>query len=153
MLGTILKIVTKVVGTLLPDKPKEIIKNLVSDTMKSDVEIQAELRELELLVENAKDQREVIKTALTSEDPYVRRSRPTFLWMMYIIFIVNFIIVPVIQLCIGKPMTLVELPTALYVLFGSGYLGYGILRSSDKSKNGLNGIINGAEQFLGIKKK
>lgn len=142
MFGTILNVVSKVVGTLIPDKPKEVIRNLVGDTIKSDKQLMVEIREIELAIDNAKDQRKLIRTALRSEDPYVRRARPTFLWLMYVVILVNFIILPVL----GKP--LLDLPNALYYLFGTAFLGYGAARSWDKHNGGFGKLISSFQQKI-----
>lgn len=69
-----------------------------------------------------------------STDSFVSRARPTFLYIMYGVLIFNFIILPLIQMIKGAT-TLVplNLPTDLYWLFGSGYLGYATFRTLDKS--------------------
>ena len=78
----------------------------------------------------------VIKAEASSEDPYVRRARPTFLYLMYAVIAFNFILVPILHMGIelwGKtPFTPLDIPEELYWLFGSGYLGYAGARTWDK---------------------
>jgi len=138
MIGTILKtLATTVVSNLFPGKPKEEIGIAVDDTIKKSASIQATIRKFELEVEDLKDRRELLKTALRSEDPYVRRARPTFLWVMYVILITNYIVFPIIGLKITT------LPSALLTLFGTAFLGYGAFRSADKKGVDLISTIIG----------
>jgi len=80
--------------------------------------------------------RQRIMEETRSEDPYVRRVRPTFLYLFYAIVLVNFVIIPflgaihVLSGTISYPV----LPEELYWLFGSAYLGYAGFRSWDKRK-------------------
>lgn len=135
--GAIVKtLATSVIGKLFPGKPKGEIDFAVDDTIKKDTNIQATIRKFELEVEDLKDRRELIKTALRSEDPYVRRARPTFLWVMYVILIANYLIFP----AIGVKVT--TLPSALLTLFGSAFIGYGVFRSADKKSIDLLDVIN-----------
>jgi len=69
---------------------------------------------------------EIIGTEAASDDPYVRRARPTFLYIMYVVIAFNFVARPVFG---AEP---VPIPGDLYALFGAGYLGYAFLRSRDK---------------------
>lgn len=71
-----------------------------------------------------------------SEDPYVRRVRPTFLYLFYAIVLVNFVIVPFLQVTHVMTRTIIypSLPEELYWLFGTAYLGYAGFRSWDKRR-------------------
>lgn len=138
MFGTILKtLATTVVSNIFPGKPKKEIDFAVDDVIKKDTNIQATIRKFELEVEDLKDRRELIKTALRSEDPYVRRARPTFLWVMYVILIANYIVFPTVGL---KAITL---PGSLLTLFGTAFIGYGAFRSADKKGINLLDVIIG----------
>ncbi len=77
-----------------------------------------------------------------SKDPWTSRARPGFLYVMYALMLCA---VPVGILAafdaeaaraIGKGMTdyLAALPEPLYALFGTGYLGYTVLRQWGKVK-------------------
>lgn len=79
-----------------------------------------------------------VETEAKSEDPWVRRSRPTFLYIMYLIIVWNFMLLPLCQFFTGHQISLIELPENLYWLFGSGFLGYVGARSWDKMKNGFS---------------
>jgi len=80
----------------------------------------------------------VISEEAKSDDPFVRRARPMFLYLMYIIIAFNFILVPILHMGIelwGKtPFTPLPIPEEIYWLFGSGYLGYAGARTWDKIK-------------------
>lgn len=67
---------------------------------------------------------EAIKAEAASGDIYVRRARPTFLYIVYVILVFNYLVVPLIQMTQGIAMHPIEFPEPLYWLFGSGYLGY-----------------------------
>ena len=78
-----------------------------------------------------------------SKDPYTSRARPTFLYVMYALFglcMVGSILgiwFPIEVFRASENMSLLfnALPGELYLLFGSGYLGYGYLRSKDKEND------------------
>lgn len=79
----------------------------------------------------------VIQEEARSEDPWVRRARPTFLWLMYVILGFNYIALPllnVLSIALNAGITLepITLPEELYWLFGSAYLGYAGARTWDK---------------------
>jgi hypothetical protein len=90
---------------------------------------QLEVRETEAIVNAASA---AIVAEAQSDDPYVRRSRPTFLYIMYGVILWNFIFLPVFQFFTDQPMLPLDLPEALYYLFGGGFLGYVGARSWDK---------------------
>ena len=94
------------------------------------IELRAmEVRETEIIVSSATA---VLKAEAESPDPWVRRARPTFLYIMYAVLVFNFILVPVFQLFINQPIAPIILPADLYYLFGAGFLGYVGARSWDK---------------------
>lgn len=116
----------------LPPEQQAALKTAIMEHEQKLKEIA--LEEYRLEMQDLKEARDVVKTTLRSEDPYVRRARPTFLWLMYLILFVNYLILPVI----GKIP--VNLPEALYWLFGSAFLGYSAFRSVDKKGAGLSDI-------------
>lgn len=73
-----------------------------------------------------------IRAELATGDRYTSRMRPTLGYVVYAVVIFNFILLPVVQLIRGVPMSPLELPGDLYWLFGAGYLGYSGFRSLDK---------------------
>ena len=78
----------------------------------------------------------VIKAEAKSDDPWVRRARPTFLYVMYFILVFNFILVPILHMGVelwgATPFTPLAIPDELYWLFGSCMLGYTGARTWDK---------------------
>lgn len=76
--------------------------------------------------------RDQIKVELQSEDPYVRRARPTFMYIVYLVMFINLIVIPVIQMITGKPFAIVPLPEEMWYVFGGSYLGYAYLRTVEK---------------------
>lgn len=95
-----------------------------------------ELKELEEAAQN-------IRAEATSPDKWVSRARPTFLYVMYIIFGACFLGAILSVWFPTETKTAADnlgyffdaLPEELYWLFGSGYLGYSAARSYDK-RNG-----------------
>ena len=77
-----------------------------------------------------------------SKDPWTSRARPSFLYVMYTLILwslpmgVLAAFDPVTARAIGKGMTeyLAALPEPLYALFGTGYLGYTVVRQWGKVK-------------------
>lgn len=110
------------------------------------------LEEFRLEMGNLKDMRDLVKTSLRSEDPYVRRARPTFLWLAYVIVITHFIIFPIVWMlfpAIGKPPVDVS---ELLKYFIWAYLGYGGLRSIDKNGGNIKKLFDDIKRFTGMKK-
>ena len=77
-----------------------------------------------------------------SVDPWVRRARPAFLYVMYALLLWS---LPMSWIAAWRPhvaaaMTrgmaayLSAIPEPLYALFGTGYLGYTVARSWAKAK-------------------
>ena len=91
------------------------------------------------------DRRDLIKSETASEDPYVRRARPTFLWIMYVVIAYNFIIRPTIGIWVGG-VTMLAFPADLYWLFGSAYLGYTAAREVGK-KGGITEVLGGLKKM------
>jgi len=92
-----------------------------------------EVRETEAITKAASA---AIVMEAKSDDPWVRRARPTFLWLMYAILIINFGVIPLINAGTGSDLKPIDLPEKLYWLFGSGYLGYTGARGWDKMIKG-----------------
>jgi len=84
-------------------------------------------------LEDAKDQRRQITVELQSQDAYVRRSRPTFNYIFYIVLIFNYIFIPIFQVITDDKLDVVNLPTELWTVFGVGFIGYGYLRTVEKT--------------------
>lgn len=79
----------------------------------------------------------------TSSDPWTSRARPSFMYVMYIMLLsaIPMGVISAISpataaaIAIGFKAWLTAIPDNLYALFGTGYVGYAIVRSVDK-KNG-----------------
>lgn len=83
-----------------------------------------------------------IVTEAGSADPWTSRARPSFLYVMYAMILwalpmgVIGAISPATAESIAESMSayLEGLPEPLYALFGTGYLGYSVMRQWGKSK-------------------
>lgn len=79
-----------------------------------------------------------------STDPWIRRARPAFLWVMYALLLWSIpmgllsAVRPELGAAIARGMAayLAALPEPLYALFGTGYLGYTVAREWGKSRVG-----------------
>ena len=86
-----------------------------------------------LYTERAKAALEVMGVEASSEDGFVRRARPAWLYAGMLILFIQMAIMP---FCGVKISDFVD-PQALnwfYSIVGAGYLGYGVLRTVDKRK-------------------
>ncbi len=91
-------------------------------------------------IKTLEKQLSVIVQEASSNDPWVRRARPSFLYVMYVVILlcpiggIVSIWFPneVLQAAEGTARLLQAIPDALWTLFGAGYLGYTCLRSYDK---------------------
>jgi hypothetical protein len=92
---------------------------------------------------------QAIITESQSEDKWVKRARPMFLYVVYAylltapIFGLISVFFPAesITATTGLKLWLEAIPGELYALFGAGYLGYAVTRSNDK-KNALKSLFN-----------
>lgn len=133
------------IGSVLGGGLGSLIKTVVG-TFKLDPEVKAKieaeidarahelrLKELEIQarVEEA-HAREIeaaagnIRAEATSGDKYTSRARPSFIYVMLLIFVCNYILFPIIA------RTPLEFPEALFWLFGSCMLGYTGARAWEK---------------------
>ncbi len=92
------------------------------------LKFEAQLRDIERSETEAtiKAAESVLVAEAQSQDGYVRRARPTFLYLVYLLLLYNYVARPVM----GQPP--VELPEELIFLFGAGILGYQGARSWEK---------------------
>lgn len=129
LLDTLIGPITSIIDKIIPDKEArdkaklELIRLQGSQDL---AEIQARLA--------------AIVAEASSHDPWTRRARPSFLYVMYalILFALPMGVLaafrPEMALAIGRGMNayLGGLPDSLYALFGTGYLGYTAARQWGK---------------------
>ncbi|HEV2177366.1 MAG TPA: 3TM-type holin [Terriglobia bacterium] len=107
---------------------------------------QAQLEERRDEIEAARDealaavQSKNITAETQSEDAYVRRARPTFLYMMILAIGIDLIIFPVLSLATHHGLNILEIPGAYLELFGVGFLGYTGARSWEKTRGTTDDI-------------
>jgi hypothetical protein len=144
--SVIFDLVAAVTGKDTPQEAEAVLDKQPELYVKlKEVEIAQQTRLEELFYEDLKDRRALIKAEVTSEDVFVRRARPMFLYIMYAVIVFDFILLPFIRI-FNPAVPEIVLPGELYWLFGSAYTGYSVLRSMDKtgkSPAGLFGIFNG----------
>jgi hypothetical protein len=93
-------------------------------------------------LERIEAQLSAIVTEANSQDPWTSRARPTFLYVMYalILWSLPMGILSAIHadtadaIAGGMTAYLGALPEPLYALFGTGYLGYAVMRQWGKIK-------------------
>lgn len=86
---------------------------------------------------DAANLREQVKLEVQSEDWFVRRARPALGWLFLVILVWNYVALPVVQMVAGTSavdLRPLELPSELWAMCGVWFVGYGILRSWDKTK-------------------
>ncbi len=122
---------------------RDIIKRVIPDKEKQK---EAELKLLDL--EQSGDLKEAegafnaIVAEAKSKDKYVSRSRPSFLYVMYIMILSSlpmgclYAYNPTLahNIATGMKEWLAAIPNSLWSLFGVGYVGYSVSRSYDKGK-------------------
>jgi len=75
-----------------------------------------------------------------SEDAYVRRARPTFLYVMIVGIAFSIIVFPILNLATHRGLQMVEIPEGYLELFGVSFLGYTGARTWEKTR-GTTGDI------------
>ena len=131
LLEAIVGPVSKLLDKIIPDPEARDRAKLELIKLQGDQEMQAIGVQMQAIVAEAQ-----------SADPWTSRARPSFLYVMYTLILwaipmgliaaVN----PKLALGIGSGMTayLRGLPEELYMLFGTGYLGYTAARTWRKAK-------------------
>ena len=141
-LSIFMPLLGKAIDRLFPDKEKAAEAKFKMLQLEQD----GEFKELEFAY-NA------IIAEAKSADPWTSRARPSFLYVMYLIILMG---IPLALSAVFYPIHaqlfvtafgeyLASIPDALWGLFGAGYLGYTVKRSSDK-KNLIN--PNGSKSLL-----
>ena len=133
-MASILSIGERLIDRLLPD-PKQ------AQEAKQSLHQMEHTGELTAMVSRYS----AINTEASSKDPWVSRARPTFLYVFYLILLMQFFVVPTVGIFFPAQVALFytnlkegleAIPEPLWWLFGSGFLGYGAYRTVDKVKGG-----------------
>jgi len=123
--------VSKLLDKIIPDPEARDRAKLELIKLQGDQEMQAIGVQMQAIVAEAQ-----------SADPWTSRARPSFLYVMYTLILwaipmgLIAAVDPKLALGIGSGMTayLRGLPEELYMLFGTGYLGYTAARTWGKAK-------------------
>ena len=129
ILETLIGPITSIIDKVIPDKAAR-------DRAKLELLKLQGTQEMELL----QTQLSAIVAEANSADPWTSRARPSFLYVMYLLILWSLpmgaisVFDPDAASAISKGMSayLGALPEPLYVLFGTGYLGYTAARQWGK---------------------
>jgi hypothetical protein len=119
----------KLIDKIIPDPQARDRAKLELLKLQGDQEAQAISRQMEAIIAEAR-----------SPDPWTSRARPSFLYVMYALMLWS---IPMGLIAAANPVTataisagmtayLKGLPSELYTLFGTGYLGYTAARTWGK---------------------
>lgn len=86
----------------------------------------------ELYLKDAADMRSMIKVELQSEDAFVRRARPAWLWGLLAMYIINYPVMAVVHIWMPTALAMI-IPWEVHMLAGTLVGGYGYLRSVEKT--------------------
>jgi hypothetical protein len=131
LLEAIVGPISKLLDKIIPDPEARDRAKLELIKLQGDQEMQAIGVQMQAIVAEAH-----------SADPWTSRARPSFLYVMYTLILwaipmgLIAAVDPRLALGIGNGMTnyLRGLPEELYMLFGTGYLGYTAARTWGKAK-------------------
>lgn len=133
--GGVGQLVKDVVGTfkLSPEAKAEVEQKLDENKLAL-AQLDAQLQEAQLKHDTdiQTQAAENIRAEATSEDAFVRRARPAFLWVMTTAIGISLIVFPLINTFTGKGLTFVQIPDAYLQLFGVGFCGYSVCRTYEK---------------------
>lgn len=130
-LDAIIGPVAKLLDKIIPDPAARDLAKLELLKLEGSRELQSMQTQLSAIVAEA-----------GSSDPWTSRARPSFLYVMYALLLWSIpmgliaAVRPEMAGAIGRGMTdyLAAIPEPLYMLFGTGYLGYTAARSWGKAK-------------------
>ena len=131
LLEAIVGPISKLLDKIIPDPEARDRAKLELIRLQGDQDMQAIGVQMQAIVAEAQ-----------SSDPWTSRARPSFLYVMYTLILwaipmgLIAAVDPRLALGIGNGMTsyLRGLPEELYMLFGTGYLGYTAARTWGKAK-------------------
>jgi len=81
-----------------------------------------------------------VRAETQSEDAYVRRARPTFLYVMILGIAFSIIVFPILNLVTHQGLQMVAIPEAYLELFGVAFLGYTGARTWEKTRGTTDDI-------------
>lgn len=118
---------------LSPEKKAEMQQALASNALEvqklqNELEqkaIEAESKAIDVAGQN-------IRAETQSEDAFVRRARPSFLYVMILAIGFSLIVFPLISIISGKGLVFTPIPDSYLQLFGVAFLGYTGARSWEK---------------------
>ena len=131
LLEAIVGPISRLLDKIIPDPEARDRAKLELIRLQGDQEMQAIGVQMQAIVAEAQ-----------SSDPWTSRARPSFLYVMYTLILwaipmgLIAAVDPKLALDIGNGMTsyLSGLPEELYMLFGTGYLGYTAARTWGKAR-------------------
>lgn len=129
-IGSLIGPITGLLDKIIPDQGARDKAKLELLWLDNDRELDAVRARLSAIIAEAQ-----------SGDPWTSRARPSFLYVMYALFLWSIpmgliaAIRPATASAIAQGMTgyLAALPEPLYALFGTGYLGYTVARQWGKA--------------------
>lgn len=127
------------IGTLAKDLRTAFTGKEPIDATKA-AELAFKVQELEQKIEQGRVS--IIVAEASSQDKWTSRARPAFLYVVYIYILAAFPMGLIFaffpdqakNITTGVTAWLQSIPDSMWVLFGSGYLGYVAARSWDKGK-------------------
>jgi Holin of 3TMs, for gene-transfer release len=137
---------TQIFKGLVTGDPVKSIGDLVDQfhmSPEQKAQIQQAAQQLEVQrdqIEAARDealadlQSKNITAETQSEDAFVRRARPSFLYVMIVGIAFSIIVFPILNLVTHKGLQMVEIPSAYLDLFGVSFLGYTGARTWEKTR-------------------
>lgn len=132
---TIAEVVDRFVETPEEKRAAETIRaKMEMQKMVLQAEYERSLQEYEAKIADIAGQN--IRAETQSKDAYVRRARPTFLYVMIGAIAFSVLICPLINLFLNKGLVPMEIPNAYLELFGISFLGYVGARTYEKTRNG-----------------
>ena len=129
------EIVGLVTGNLPPDEAARVQVKLALLEAKVEREKRSyDLKVEELYLKDAANLRDQIKVELQSEDAFVRRARPAWLWGLLGMYLVNYPATAIVSWFVEgiEPM---EIPYQVHLLSGALVGGYQYLRTLEKTGN------------------
>jgi len=145
---------TQIFKGLVGGDPLKSISDLIDQfhlSPEQKAQMQQAAQELEVQrdeIEAARDealteiQGQNIRAETQSEDAYVRRARPTFLYVMILGIACSMIVFPVLNLITHRGLVVMEIPQAYLELFGVAFLGYTGARTWEKTRGTTDDIQN-----------